>query len=242
MRASAEFAIYTPGSGAGLTLSILKSFAAPSPAIREHTELLQQQIGTTVGSLLGLVGISADPIRSREHILLSTILERAWRAGQDLDLTGVIHQVQSPPFSRVGVMEVESFYPSKERFSLSTALNSLVASPSFGAWLHGDPLDVDALLHTPDGRPRISIISIAHLNDAERMFFVALLLNQVVGWMRKQSGTTSLRTILYMDELYGYLPPVANPPAKGPLLTLLNQARPVGVGVVYGKQKTVCMG
>ena len=239
LRDAADFAIYTPGSNAGIPLSILKSFAAPPPAIRDDEELLRERIGTTATSLLGLLGIDADPIKSREHILIATILDTAWRQGQELDLAGLIQQIQTPPVKRVGVLDLEAFFPSKDRFALAMSLNNLLAAPGFGAWMEGEPLDVDALLHTTEGKPRVAVVSIAHLNDAERMFFVSLLLNQVVGWMRTQSGTTSLRALLYMDEIFGFFPPVANPPSKTPLLTLLKQARAFGVGVVLATQNPV---
>lgn len=239
LRDAAEFVVYTPGSNAGLPVSILKSFAAPSPAALDDAELWRERIGTTVTSLLGLIGVQADPIKSREHILISSILDSAWRAGQDLDLATLIHHIQTPPMAKVGVLDLESFFPSKERFALAMQLNNLLAAPGFSAWMEGEALDVGQMLHGPSGKPRIAIFSIAHLNDAERMFFVSLLLNQTLGWVRSQSGTTSLRAILYMDEIFGYFPPVANPPSKAPLLTLLKQARAFGLGVVLATQNPV---
>jgi hypothetical protein len=239
LREAAEFAIYTPGSRSGLPLSVVASFAAPPPSVLEDGDLLRQRVATTATSLLGLVGIDADPIQSREHILLSNLFERAWSAGEDLDLGMLIARIQKPPLERVGVMDLESFYPAKERFALAMALNNLLASPSFGAWLEGEPLDLKTLLYTPAGKPRVAIVSIAHLGDAERMFIVSLLLNQALGWVRGLAGTTSLRALIYMDEVFGYLPPVANPPSKLPLLTLLKQARAFGVGVVLATQNPV---
>ena len=239
LRDAADFAVYTPGSTAGLQVSILKSFAAPESAIVEDPELLREHVNATTTALLGLLGIQADPVKSREHILLATILGNAWTEGRDLDLGALIEAVQSPPESRIGVLDLESFYPAKERFELSMLFNNLLASPGFASWLEGDPLDIASLLYTPQGKPRISIFSIAHLGDAERMFFVSLLLNQTLSWMRTQSGTTSLRAILYMDEIFGYFPPVANPPSKQPLLTLLKQARAFGVGLVLATQNPV---
>ncbi len=239
LRDSAEFVIYTPGSTAGIPISILKSFAAPSRAIIEDAELLSERVSGTASSLLGLLGINADPIRSREHILISTILSHAWQRGQDLDLATLIQQITTPPVSQIGVMNLESVYPSKDRFDLAIQFNNLLASPGFAAWMQGEPLDIDSILHTPTGKPKISIFSIAHLSDAERMFFVALLLNQVLSWTRTQTGTTSLRAMVYMDEIYGYFPPVANPPTKAPLLTLLKQARAFGVGVMLTTQNPV---
>lgn len=239
LRDAADFAIYTPGSNAGIPVSILKSFAAPAKDVRNDRELLRERISTTVTSLLGLLGIEADPIQSREHILLSTILDSTWQKGEDLDLTAVIHAIQSPPVAKIGVMDVDSFFPSKDRFALAMKMNNLLAAPGFQAWLEGEALDVQHLLYTSAGKPRLAIFSIAHLSDAERMFFVTLLLSQMVGWMRTQSGTTSLRAILYMDEIFGYFPPVANPPSKLPLMTLLKQARAFGLGVVLATQNPV---
>ncbi|HVO85082.1 MAG TPA: DUF87 domain-containing protein [Syntrophobacteria bacterium] len=239
LRQAADFAIYTPGSTAGLTVSILKSFARPPSGVGDDPELLREHIANTATSLLGLLGIQADPLRSREHILLATILDGVWKKGQDLDLAGLIQQIQSPPVSKVGVFGLESFYPSKDRFELVMALNNLLAAPGFSVWLEGEPLDIGHMLYTPQGKPRVAVFSIAHLGDPERMFFVSLLLNQVVGWMRNQSGTTSLRALVYMDEIFGYFPPVANPPSKQPLLTLLKQARAFGVGVVLATQNPV---
>jgi hypothetical protein len=239
LRDAADVVVYTPGSNAGIPVSILKSFAAPSQEILDDTEMLRERISTTVTSLLGLVGVEADPIKSREHILLSTILDHTWKAGQDLDLATLIQQIQTPAVAKIGVLNLDSFYPSKERFALAMQLNNLLAAPGFSAWLEGEALDVGQMLHSPGGKPRLAIFSIAHLNDAERMFFVALLLSQTLGWVRAQSGTTSLRAILYMDEIFGYFPPVANPPSKQPLLTLLKQARAFGLGVVLATQNPV---
>lgn len=239
LRNKVDMRIYTPGSSAGLPVSILKSFAAPEPAIREDDDLLRERISTTATSLLGLVGIEADPVQSREHILLSTIFDTAWRQGQDLDLAALIQQVQAPPVTKVGVLDLEAFYPSKDRFGLVMALNNLLASPGFSAWMQGTPLDIGQILYAPNGKPRIAIFSIAHLSDPERMFFVSLLMNQVLSWMRGQPGTTSLRALVYMDEIFGYLPPTSNPPSKLPMLTLLKQARAFGVGMVLATQNPV---
>ncbi len=236
---AAEFSIYTPGSSAGIPVSILKSFAAPEPSLRQDNELFRERVETTTTGLLALLGIEADPIQSREHILLSTIFGWAWDQGKDLDLPTLIHHIQTPPVTKIGVLDLDTFYPSKDRFALVMALNNMLAAPGFSAWTEGDALDIGRILHADSGKPRMAIFSIAHLDDAGRMFFVSLLLNQVLGWMRAQSGTTSLRAILYMDEIFGYFPPVANPPSKKPLLTLLKQARAFGLGVVLATQNPV---
>ncbi|MBK7926809.1 MAG: ATP-binding protein [Bryobacterales bacterium] len=239
LRNAAEFAIYTPGSNAGIPVCVLRSFDAPTGAAAEDRELYTERIQATATSLLGLLGIEADPIQSREHILLSNILDNAWRDGASLELGQLIQQVQSPPFERVGVLELETFYPSKDRMRLAMQLNNLLASPGFSQWMEGVPLDIGNLLYTPQGKPRVAILSIAHLSDAERMFVVSLVLNNTLAWMRQQAGTTSLRAILYMDEIFGYFPPVSNPPSKMPLLTLLKQARAFGLGVVLATQNPV---
>ena len=238
LRAAAEFRIYTPGSRAGLPLSILSSFTAPPEAIRSDGEALSERAATTAMSVLTLANLEAEA-GGREHTFLSTLLAANWSAGRDMDLAALIQGVQSPPFERIGVLDVDAYYPAKDRFALATKLNSILASPGFEQWLEGEPLDAGGLLYGPSGKPRVSIVSIAHLDDARRMFFVALLLTEIVGWMRRQSGTSSLRAILYMDEIAGYLPPVANPPSKPPLLTLLKQARAFGIGVVLATQNTV---
>ncbi|HEV7504325.1 MAG TPA: ATP-binding protein [Thermoanaerobaculia bacterium] len=239
LRAAADFAIYTPGSEAGLQVSILSSLDAPPPEVIADGDALRERIGTVVSSLLSLLDIESDPIQGREHILLASIFDAAWRAGRGLDLAALIQQIQKPPVERVGVMDLETFYPAKERFGLSLALNNLLGSPGFAAWLRGEPLDVDRLLYSPSGKPRVAIFSIAHLSDKERMFFAALLFNQTLGWMRSKPGTTSLRALLCMDEVFGYMPPVAEPPSKRPLLTLLKQARAFGLGLVLATQNPV---
>ncbi len=238
-RDAVDLAIYTPGSSAGRSISILRSLAKPASAVMDDQDALREKVTGTISGLLALLGIEADPLRSREHILIAKLVESSWAAGKDLDLAGLIRGVQKPAFARVGVVDVDSFYPAKDRDTLAMTLNNLLASPGFAAWLEGEPLDVQRLLFTAEGKPRVSILSIAHLSDAERMFFVTLLLNEIVAWMRGQGGTTSLRALFYMDEVFGYFPPVANPPAKTPMLTLLKQARAYGLGCVLATQNPV---
>jgi len=238
-RNSVETVIYIPANQAGRPISILNTFAAPSPELVLDTGAFRDRILSTTSGLLGLLGIDADPIKSKQHILISTILENAWRNNQNLDLPGLIQQIQKPLFSKVGVFDLETFYPSKERLTLSIALNNLLASPGFHAWLEGEPLEIQRLLYTKEGGPKHSILSIAHLSDTERMFFVTLLLNELLAWVRRQSGTSSLRAVLYMDEIYGFFPPTANPPSKKPMITLLKQARAFGLGIVLATQNPV---
>ncbi|MBX7103450.1 MAG: DUF853 family protein [Gemmataceae bacterium] len=239
LRAAADFSVFTPGSSAGLPVSVLRSFDVPPPEILEDGELLRERVSSTVGGLLQLVGVSADSVKSREMVFLSNILQKAWADGRSLDLGGLIAEVQNPTVKKVGVLDVDTFFPAKDRFELAMQLNNLLASPSFAAWMEGEPLDIGKMLYSPAGKPQVAIFSIAHLGDAERMFFVTMLLNQMLAWMRSQSGTSSLRALLYMDEIFGYFPPVANPPSKQPLLTLLKQARAFGLGVVLATQNPV---
>ena len=239
LREAGPVAIFTPGSEAGLPLGVLRSFAAPGPALAGDAEAWRNRVESAVSGLLALVGVAADPLRSREHVLLSQLVDRAWHDGRDADLETLVREVQRPPLERVGAFDLESFYSAKERMQLALALNTLLAAPSFAAWSQGEPLDIARLLHTPEGRPRICVLSIAHLSDAERTFFTTLLLQEVVAWMRAQTGTTSLRALLFIDEVMGLLPPTANPPTKKPLLTLLKQARAYGLGVVLATQNPV---
>jgi hypothetical protein len=239
LKAAADFTVYTPGSHAGLPVSVLRSFSPPTSETLGDPDLLRERIQTTATSLLALLGIEADPIISREHILLSNIFETVWSEAKSLDLAGLIYAIQAPSFERVGVMDLESFYPAKERFALAMRMNNLLASPGFETWLEGDPLNIGQMLYTAQGKPRASIFTISHLSDSERMFFVSMLLNEILGWMRTQPGTSSLRAILYMDEIFGFFPPVGNPPSKTPLLTLLKQARAFGLGVILSTQNPV---
>jgi hypothetical protein len=238
-RDSVETAIYTPGSSAGRPLRVLQSLATPPAALASDDEGVRERLLAVTSGLLSLLGIDADPVRSREHILISNLLHRAWSNGRDLELASLIREIQSPPFERLGVLDVESFFPARERSELAMSLNNLLASPGFSVWMEGEPLEVGSLLYTPSGRPRLSILSIAHLSESERMFFVTILLNEVVAWMRTQPGTSSLRALVYMDEVFGYFPPSAKPPSKTPMLTLLKQARAYGVGIVLATQNPV---
>lgn len=233
---SVDFTIYTPGSSTGIPINILSSLEVPKITDRET---LTNLITGTVRALLELLKISSDPIRDKEGILLSAILQHYWSLGESLSLEKLIQAVQNPPFSRLGVFDLDTFYSSDKRLDLALAINSLIASPSFIEWLTGDPLDISKLLYTEDGKPRHSIFSLSHLSDEERMFFVTLILERISSWIQQQSGTTSLRGIIYFDELFGYMPPVANPPSKTPLLRLLKQGRAYGLGVVLTTQNPV---
>lgn len=239
LRENCRFAIYTPGGTAGRSISITHFLSKPDDETLEDGELLNERVTSAATAVLSLVGIDGDILTSREHILLSSIFTSLWQSGRDIELSSLIALIQNPPLARVGAIDLESFFPQKERFALSLKLNNLFASPGFASWLNGEPLDVDRLLYSEEGKPRISIFSISHLSDEQRMFFVTLMANQMLSWMRRKSGTKSLRAIFYMDEMLGYFPPVANPPSKTPILTLLKQARAFGLGLVLATQNPV---
>jgi hypothetical protein len=237
LRASVDFTIYTPGSSAGTPLNIVGSLKAPAAGL--DPEVISDEIDGYVTSLLGMLGISGDPLSSREHILVANIVQNAWAQGQDLDLATLLAQVQRPPMRKLGVLELDVFFPPADRMAFAMKLNGLLASPSFASWLTGDAVDIDAMLRTPDGRPRCAIVSTAHLSDEQRQSVTSLVLSKLVTWMRRQSGTSDLRALLYMDEVAGYLPPTANPPTKKPIMLLLKQARAFGLGVVLSTQNPV---
>jgi hypothetical protein len=240
LKESVNFTVFTPGSDAGRRVSILSSFEAPAVPWEGNSEILREKISATVTALLGLVGFDdIDPVRSREHILLANIFENAWSQGKNLDLTELILQAQTPPFEKLGAFPVDAFFPEKDRTQLAMSLNNILAAPSFESWREGYPLDIPSLLFSPDGKPRHNVFYIAHLSDAERMFFVTLLLSAVETWMRTQAGSAYLRALVYFDEIYGYLPPARNPSSKQPLLRMLKQARAFGVGLLLATQNPV---
>ncbi|RJP54200.1 MAG: DUF853 family protein [Anaerolineaceae bacterium] len=240
LKDAVDFAVYTPGSDSGIPVSVLSSLAAPELDWESNREVLRERISSTVTALLGLVGMNnLDPISSREHILLSNIFEEHWGKGQSFDLEQLIHQTQQPDFKKLGAFDIDTFFPPKDRMALAMTLNNILAAPAFQAWREGQSLDIQNLLFTEEGKPRHSVFYLAHLSDSERMFFVTLLLSAVETWMRTQKGSTALRALLYMDEIYGYLPPTANPPSKQPLLRMLKQARAFGLGILLATQNPV---
>lgn len=234
---AADVTIYTPGSGHGVALNIIGTLEVPEDL--SDPQAVQEEIDAYVSSLLNLVRIDADPLSSREHILLSTIINHAWNDGRSLDLAGLVAAVQQPPMRKVGVLELDAYYPATDRMPLALKLNGLLASPAFSAWLGGQRIDIGSMLRTPQGAPRCAVITTAHLDDAQRQSATSVILAKLISWMRRQSGTSDLRALLYMDEVAGYLPPTAKPPTKAPLLLLLKQARAFGVGVVLSTQNPV---
>jgi len=242
LKDAVEFGLYSPGSSAATPVNILSSFESPDLPWNENREILREKISTIVTALLGLIGLNdIDPLRSREHILLSNILEHAWSSGKSLELTDLILQTQKPPFDRLGAFPVNSFFPEKDRLSLAMLLNNFLASPSFEIWREGQPLNVERLLYSPSGKARHSIFYLAHLSESERMFFVTLLFASIESWMRNQRGTGNLRALIYMDEIYGYLPPLGNPPSKTIMLRMLKHALAFGTGLLLATHNQVAV-
>ncbi len=233
------FTIYTPGSSAGVPINIVGSLRNPGMDWDTDAEHLRDEIEGFASGLLGLLGLDADPISSKEHILIASLIEHAWRQGKDLDLATLLAHIQRPPLRKLGVFELDAFYPEKERMALAMQLNGLLASPSFAEWVSGAPLDAGKLLWDEQGKPQAAIIYLAHLSDEERQFIVTLILSKVVTWMRTQPGSGDLRAMVYMDEVFGFVPPTAEPPAKKPILTILKQARAFGVGMLLSTQNPV---
>jgi len=238
-RDSVNVRILTPGSRAGIPVNVLGDLSAPDISWDEHAETVREEIEGLVSGLLVLAGLDADPLTSREHILLANLVEHAWRQGRDLDLAGLLAQVQDPPLRRLGVFELDTFFPPRDRLALAMRLNGLVASPSFAEWLEGEPLDMDLLLGDHDGRTRANIVYLSHLSDSERQFVVTLFLSKVVTWMRRQPGTSELRALVYVDEVFGLAPPTAQPPSKRPMLTIFKQARAHGLGMIIATQNPI---
>ncbi len=236
---SADFSIFTPGSSAGIPLSVLSSFDTPGQDVMNDPDTYSSIINSTVLGLLSLVNIKADALTSKEYILLAAIFTHFWKKNINLSLEELIGYITNPPFKRIGVLGLDLFYPQKERFELAMLLNNILSSPGFSMWIEGEKLDIQNLLYTKEGKPRVSILSIAHLDNNQRMFFVTLFLNKYISWMRQQTGTPSLRTILYMDEIFGFFPATSSPPSKKPMLVLLKQARAYGIGVVLATQNPI---
>jgi len=237
LRANTDFTIYTPGSQSGVPLNIVGSLQVPEET--GDAEIVGDEIEGYVSGLLGLVGVAADPLSSREHILLSNLINHSWSEGRPLDLPTLVGLVGNPPIRKLGVFELDQFFPPDDRMALAMKLNGLLASPAFAAWANGPALDIQSMLYGSDGAPRCAIVTTSHLSDDERQFATSLVLSKLVTWMRRQSGTSDLRALVYIDEVAGYLPPTANPPTKKPIMTLMKQARAFGVGTILSTQNPV---
>ncbi len=236
LAAAADPVIYTPGSDAGIPLNVLGRLSVPQstdPSVR------QDEVDATVGGLLSLIGVQSDPISGREHILLTNLIIRSWDAGTDMDLATLLGQLMDPPIRKLGILDLDTFFPPKDRQALAMKLNGLLASPSFAGWSQGAPLEMGSMLWKEDGTPRAAIVSLGHLDEAERQFAITIVLSRLISWMRNQPGTGELRVLVYIDEVMGLAPPTQNPSTKKPILTLLKQARAFGVGLVLSTQNPV---
>ena len=239
LRDRAGFTIYTPGSTTGTPLDIIGSLDSPPGTFDDNSEALRDEILGFTSGLLGMVGIDSDPISSRETILITNLIEHAWRSNDSLDIAALLGWIQQPPIRKLGVFDVDTFFPPKDRLDLAMKLNGLLASPGFATWMEGPPLDIESLLWDDDGTPQAAVVYLAHLSEDERQFVVTLILSKLITWMRSQQGSGELRALVYMDEVYGFAPPTAQPPSKKPILTLLKQARAYGVGLLLSTQNPV---
>jgi hypothetical protein len=230
--------VFTPGMAAGEPLHVLSALEHPSPLWQTDIAAARESLSASISLLLRLIGRDPDPTRSRDHVVLSIFAEQRLRAGRTADVEALLCDVREPPMEEIGAMPIDEFLPKRERLSLATALNTLLASPTFEAWRTGSPLDVASwVAPRDDGRTPAVIVSVAHLDDDERALVLGLVLEQTLAWVRSLTGTHQLRALLVFDEVYGFVPPhPANPPTKKPLVSLLKQARAFGLGVVVATQ------
>jgi hypothetical protein len=240
LRARAAIRVITPGTSSGESLHVLSPLEVPTDLWEVDEEAAREALSASISLLLRMVKRDPDPTRGREHVLLAHLAERRLRAGQAAGLETLLSDLQAPPIARLGALSVDEFLPPKERASLATDLNALIASPTFASWRRGAPLDVGSWLERDDDRVPITIVSVAHLEDEERQLVLGLVLEQALAWVRGLPGTSDLRAMILFDEVFGFLPPhPSNPPTKRPLLALLKQARAFGVGCVLATQNPI---
>lgn len=238
LRAGVRMSVYTPGSTAATPLNLVGDLSVPSGADPDDEGLVDEVDALTAG-LLGLVGVTGDPLASPEHLLVSNLVHAAWAGGESLDLGTLLTRIQAPPMRKLGVMDLDTVIPPERRTALAVRLNGVLATPGFAPWSTGAPLDIQRLLWAPDGRPSLALVSLSHLSDPERQLAVSRILAALVRWFRGQPGSERLRVLVYVDEVAGYAPPTAEPATKQPIMTILKQARAFGVGMVLATQNPV---
>lgn len=238
LRAAMAPRVFTPGMLAGEPLHVLSFLERPGTLWADDVETAREALSASISLLLRLLGRDPDPTRSRDHVVLSVLAERRFALGQPADVASLLQDVREPPVATMGALPMDEYLPKRDRLSLATALNTLLASPTFESWRVGEALDVrEWLAPRADGRTPAVIVSVAHLDDDERALVLGIVLDQLLAWVRTQSGTHHLRALLVFDEVYGFIPPhPANPPTKRPLVTLMKQARGFGLGVVIATQ------
>jgi DNA helicase HerA-like ATPase len=240
LRERLSMRVYTPGSTAGIPIDLLSLLDAPPEDVRNDPESRTTMVAAAVSGLLGLVGRPSDPVKDPAHVVLSHLVDEKWREGEGVDLSTLVLQLVDPPFEKVGLFPVDTFFDPDARMELAMRFNALLSAPSFASWRTGEALDLDERLAESDRRTPVSVFNVAHLQDAQRQFFISLLLSRLLAWSRRQPGTSRLRGLVFFDEVSGYLPPYPhNPATKAPLLTLMKQARAVGLGVVLSTQNPV---
>lgn len=226
MREKMAVRFLTPGGDHGEAVNIFSGISNP------------ERITSTVTTLCKMIGVPSNPLQSKQHTFLATIIQHRLRTGKSCTIIDVLNDVGDPPFEYLGFLSLEEVLPKASRGKLAAKLNNLLAAPGFQTWREGVSIDIPKLLTAPPGKTPVVIYSVAHLvDDGERTFAISMFLEEMVSWMRTQPGTKELTTCLLLDEMHGVMPPhPANPPTKKPLLTMLKQARAHGLGIVICSQ------
>ena len=133
--AKVDVAIYTPGSGAGIPLNVLGSLQAPQT---DDQEVIADEIDGYVTSLLSVVGIDADPLSSREHILASNIIAAAWAAGENIDLPTLLARC-SNPHAQARRVRNRRVLRAEGPTGVRHETQRRARRPGFASWITGQP-------------------------------------------------------------------------------------------------------
>ena len=229
--------VITPGATAGESLHVLSALERRSSRWDTDPESARNALSAAVSLVLRLLGRDPDPAKSREHVLLSVLAERRLAAGHNADIGSLMQDLTNPPLSQIGALPLNSFLKKRERGNLAAALNNLLASPTFCSWRKGTSLDIADWVAPKNSKTPAVIVSVAHLDEEERVLVLGVLLEEILSWVRGLPGSERLKALIVFDEVYGFLPPhPANPPTKRPIVALMKQARAFGVGVVVATQ------
>jgi hypothetical protein len=229
--------VVTPGSDAGEPLHLLSALERRSTRWDTDEEGARATLAAAVSMVLRLIGRDGDPGKSREHAFLCVLAEARLKRGSAAPLDALLPELIEPPCESIGALSVEDFIGLRQRRELAADLNTLIASPSFQAWRQGQDLDVAKWMEPVEGKTPVTVISVAHLDDEERMLVLGVIFEEALTWVRSLPGSSRLRGLIVLDEAHGFLPPhPSNPPTKRPLVALMKQARAYGVGCVLATQ------